>query len=220
MIMSNLARSPPRGTTASRSSALLAVSRPAWARVKRGHGAEERVLAGDLGIGAGHGDDERDAEAAGDDGADKAVGQDPVGVEHGRAQAAGVGQDAGDAGGEESRAEQVGFEAQGEIRLHRAHVAELVQARGPGIAIEAEGDGGRDTNYRVRTGEGAGVGGVVGRPDGDLLLLVGEFIAEGFDEGAAEVACEARVVVGENADVHGSVLYQKCRSQAPLGSLA
>ncbi|MEZ4664913.1 MAG: hypothetical protein R2911_45870 [Caldilineaceae bacterium] len=43
---------------------------------------------------------------------------------------------------------------------------------------------------------------VIRRPNRDALLLRRQFIAEGFDEDAAEVAGEAGVIVGENAYMH------------------
>jgi hypothetical protein len=60
------------------------------------------------------------------------------------------------------------------------------------------------------------VGWIVGRPDCDLLELACQLQTEGFDKGAAEIAGEAGVIVGEDADVQEFILPEDHVGEKPV----
>ena len=103
-----------------------------------GHPAEERVLSGHQGIGAGDGDDQRDAQAAADQRTQEAVGQHPVGVQQVGAGAAGPAVYGPPTAAEEQWGQRVGLAPHGHVRLHGAHVAQAMPGSERRVAVQLQ----------------------------------------------------------------------------------
>ena len=124
----------------------------------------------------------------------EAIGQHPVGMDDVRPLAHCCAHGGQRAEEEQERSEHDRAEPQGAITLCAAHVAKNVEALRPDVAIRAQ--------IHAVVIWAPGEAHVKGGEHRHLVSLRLHSLAQRLDEGAAEVAVEARVVVGQDEDAH------------------